>query len=95
MKELFDQIDALVERAKAARVRAATLASPATVAGDELATTLAEIARDFTGASTALRQAAREQADQEVAERPKWRPKMNAARAKAAMIKRGAYTVPA
>lgn len=93
MNNLHNQIDALVQRAKAARVRALTLANPATVAGDELATTLAEIARDFTGTSTALRQAAREQADHEVVERPKWRPKMNAAKAAAQIIKRGGHRV--
>jgi hypothetical protein len=93
MNELHTQIDALVQRAKAASVRALTLANPATAAGDELATTLAEIARDFTGASTALRQAAREQADQEVAERPKWRPKLNAAKSAAQIIKRGGRMV--
>lgn len=96
MKDIHDQIHQLVERAKAARVSAITLACPATVAGDELAQDLAELARDFLGVSTALRQAAREQADTEAAARPKWAPpRMNAKRAADAIVKAGGYRVPA
>lgn len=97
MKHIYDQIDALVQRAKAARLRAATLDNPATVAGDELATDLAAISRDFVQVSVALRQEARETADAEAAARPRWKhsPKMTAAKAKAQIIKRGGYTVPA
>jgi hypothetical protein len=96
MNELQDQIDALVQRAKSARLRASTLENPATVDGDTLAQDLAELSKDFMGAATALRQSAREVADQEAAQRPKWQPpRMNAARAKAAIIKRGGFTVPA
>lgn len=93
MQELYNQIDALVQRAKAARVRALTLADPCTVAGDQLATDLAEISKDFLGVSTGLRQAAREVADTEAAARPKWAPKMTKARALREMEKRGAYRV--
>lgn len=94
MKQLHDQIDSLIERAKSARVRALTLADPCTVAGDQLATDLAELAKDFMGASTALRQAAREVADAEVVARPKWRPpRMNAAKAARQLEKKGARRV--
>lgn len=91
MKELHDQIHALVERSKATRVRAITLASPATLAGDTLAQDLAELGRDFTGLSVALRQAGRDEADAEAATRPAWQPpKMNSKRAADAMVRRGA-----
>ncbi len=93
MQELYDRIDALIDRAKTARARALTLADPCTVAGDQLATDLAELSKDFLGVSTALRQAAREVADTEAAARPKWAPKMTKARAMRELEKRGAYRV--
>lgn len=72
-------------------MRALTLANPCTVAGDQLATDLAELSKDFLGVSTALRQAAREVADTEAAARPKWQaPRMNAERAARAMARKGA-----
>lgn len=96
MKELHDKIHEAIERAKAARVAALTLACPATVAGDELATLLAELSRDFAGLSVELRQAAREIADAEAAQRPKWQPrKLNAQRAADAIVKAGGYRVQA
>lgn len=94
MKDIHDQIHLLVERAKAARVTALTLACPATVAGDQLAQNLAELARDFMGVSATVRQAAREVADTEAAARQKWQPpKMNAKRAADAIVKAGGYRV--
>jgi hypothetical protein len=91
MQALYNQIDALIDRTKNARVRALTLANPCTVAGDQLATDLAELSKDFLCVSTALRQAAREQADAEVTALPKWqRPRMNANRTARAMEKKGA-----
>lgn len=96
MKELHDKIQAAMQRAKAARVAALTLACPATVAGDELATLLAELSRDFAGLSVELRQAAREIADAEAAQRPKWQSrKLNAQRATDAIVKAGGYRVQA
>jgi len=96
MKELRDAIDGLIERAKAARVAAMTLACPATVAGDELATLLAELSRDFGGLSVALRQSAREVADAEAQARRTWQPKgRTAARAAAEMERQGAFRVSA
>jgi hypothetical protein len=93
---LYIQLDALAQRAKDARVCALTLANPASLAGDTLAQDLAELSKDFMGVSTALRQSAREAADEEAAQRPKWQPpKMNARRAVDAIVKRGGHRVTA
>lgn len=92
MKELHHKIQAAIQRAQTAKVAAMTLACPATVAGDELATLLAELSRDFAGLSVELRQAARQVADAEAASRPNWvPPKMTKARALRELEKRGAY----
>jgi hypothetical protein len=92
MQDLYDRIDALIVRAKNAGRQARKLADHCTVASDQLATDLAELGKDFQGVSTALRQAAHQVADTEVATRQKWTsPKMTKARALRELEKRGAY----
>lgn len=91
MHEITQELDALVGKAKAARLMSECVTAPDTLPAYDLAHTLAQIGTEFGN----LEQAGRKAADEAAAERTKWTPpKLNAKRAADAIVKAGGYRVP-
>ena len=92
--EIYTELIALVERAKAARNTFPTLKGLDTLPAVTVADEISRLGGDFIKLAVKFKQAARVEADNAVKSRPKWRaPKMNAERAADELIKRGCHRV--
>jgi hypothetical protein len=92
--EIYTELMALTERAKAARNAFSTLKALDTLPAITIADDMGRLGGDFIKLSVKLKQAARAEADNAAKARPQWSaPKNNAERIAGAMLKRGCVRV--
>ncbi len=92
--EIYTELMALTERAKAARNTFPTLKALDTLPAVNMADELGRLGGDFIKLAVKFKQAARAEADNTVKSRPQWPgPKMNAERVADALVKRGCFRV--
>ncbi|MEN9901638.1 MAG: hypothetical protein RL651_302 [Pseudomonadota bacterium] len=92
--EIYTELMALVERAKAARNSFPTLKALDTLPAVTMADEIGRLGGDFIKLSVKFKQAAREEAENTAKTRPKWvAPRINAERMAEAMVKRGCQRI--